>query len=210
LKLRARRYRILGALLILLLAAAAILWLERRAVMVALGNYLVYNQAAQPADLVLVLGGNFYGPRVLKGADLVAEGYAPVALFSGPPYQGHPQGEVAIAFLARQGYATRGLESFATNAESTIEEANALCPELRRRHAKRVLLVTSSYHSRRSAVVFRLFCPGVDFISVPSSDPEYRPSIWWMDPGSHRLFYSEWEKILGTVLVAYPKHLVGG
>lgn len=172
-----------------------------------LGNYLIDSQPLRPADLILVLAGNFYGPRVIKGADLAVHGLAPKLLISGSPYQGRFEGDFAIGFLARQGYVTTGFESFHHYANSTIEEAEALGPELARRSVKRVLLVTSSFHSRRSAIVFRLFCPGIEFISVPSSDPEYQPNNWWMDPKSKSLFYSEWSKIFGTLLIAYPKHL---
>ena len=91
----------------------------------------------------------------------------PVVLISGTPYQGRPEGEVAIEFLAKQGYPTRLFDSFAHNARSTIQEAVALRPELRRRHVQRVILVTSEFHSRRSSIVFGLFCPGIHFISVP-------------------------------------------
>jgi hypothetical protein len=139
----------------------------------------------------------------------VAQGYAPTALFSGPPYQGRPQGDASIGFLAREGYSTHGLESLGVDAESTIEEAQAVCPELARRGAKRVLLVTASFHSRRSAIVFHLFCPGIQFISVPAVDPQYHPDGWWMDASSKKLFFSEWAKIFGTVTMAYPKYLIG-
>jgi hypothetical protein len=100
-------------------------------------------------------------------------------------------------------------ESFGHNARSTIEEAIALRGELRRRHVKRVILVTSDFHSRRSAIVFRLFCPGIDFISVPGPEPKFHADRWWMDDHSRALFYSEWTKIFGTVLMAYPKDLIG-
>jgi hypothetical protein len=141
----------------------------------------------------------------LKGADLALQGYAPVALMSGTPYQGRPDGELAIEFLAQKGYPTRLFQSFAHNSRSTIEEAIALRPELARRGVTRVLLVTTAYHSQRAAIVFRLFCPGIQFIAIPAPD-SYRPNSWWRDAESKRLFYSEWRKILGTVLVVYPKY----
>jgi uncharacterized SAM-binding protein YcdF (DUF218 family) len=195
------------ALLLFALGLAALV-VEWRAVLSYLGHYLVYSQPPRSADLILVLAGNFYGPRVFQGADLALHGYAPKLLISGSPYRGRYEGDFAIGFLAQRGIATNGFESFHHYANSTIEEAVALRPELARRGAKRVLLVTSSFHARRSAIVFRLFCPGIEFISVPSSDPEYRPDNWWMDSRSKSLFYSEWSKIAGTLLIAYPKYLV--
>lgn len=185
--------------------AAAIRW---QATLVFLGRYLVYSETPRQADLILVLAGDFFGPRVLKAAELVTQGYAPLVLISGTPYQGRPEGEFAISFLAKQGYPTNLFESFGHNARSTIEEAAALRPELARRHAKQVILVTSAFHSRRSAIVFRLFCPGIHFISVPGAEVTYHPDRWWKDDHSRTLFYSEWIKILGTVLMAYPRDLV--
>ncbi len=174
-----------------------------------LGRYLVYSLPPQSADIILVLAGDFYGPRVFKAAELAKQGYAPVVLISGGPYQRGTEGDYAIAFLATHGYSTHLFESFGHNARSTIEEAIALRGELRRRHVKRVILVTSDFHSRRSAIVFRLFCPGIDFISVPGPEPKFHADRWWMDDHSRALFYSEWTKIFGTVLMAYPKDLIG-
>ncbi len=174
-----------------------------------LGRYLIYSQAPQSADIILVLAGDFYGPRVLKAAELAKQGYAPLVLISGGPYDHGTEGDYAIAFLATHGYSKRSFESFGHNARSTIEEAIALRRELRRRHVKRVILVTSDFHSRRSAIVFRLFCPGIDFISVPGAEPYFHADRWWMDNHSRALFYSEWTKIFGTILMAYPKDLIG-
>ena len=97
---------------------------------------------------------------------------------------------------------------FAHDQQSTLGEVLALCPELTRRGAKRVIVVTSSYHSRRCAILFRLFCPGIRFLSMPASDANYRADGWWKDVSSRKLFFSEWSKILGSVLIAYPTYHV--
>jgi uncharacterized SAM-binding protein YcdF (DUF218 family) len=173
------------------------------------GNFLVCSETPQKADLILVIGGDFYGSRVLKGADLAVQGYAPVVLISGPPYgSGRPEGEFAVTFLASKGYPRRFFQVFGHNARSTITEAIAVCGELHRRQVHRVLLVTSSYHSRRADIVFRLFCPGIHFISVPAPDAHYDPSRWWTDTSSRKLFFSECKKIIGSVLVVYPQYLL--
>lgn len=168
------------------------------------GRFLVCSGTPQPADLILVLAGDFYGSRVLKAAELAKQGFAPRVLISGTPYQTGMEGDFAIAFLARHGYPTRLFESFGHHARSTIEEARVLHTELVRRNTRRVILVTSSFHSRRSAIVFALFCPEVDFISVPSDEKNFHPAVWWRDESSRALVFSEWGKIIGTVLVEYP------
>lgn len=191
-----------------LLAVIAILAIRWQATLTALGNFLVDAQPPQPADLVLVLGGDFWGPRVLVGAELAKQRYAPIVLFSGPPYQGRPQGESSIDFLVQRGYPKDLFQVFAADADSTINEANDLRGELARRHVRRVLLVTSNYHSRRATIVLTLFCPGVKFISVPAPDTHYHVVKWWDDDSSRQLFFSEWSKILGSVAVVYPRYVV--
>jgi hypothetical protein len=116
--------------------------------------------------------------------------------------QSRPEGEFAIAFLARQGYRTDSFESFGHQARSTIDEAVALRPELARRGVKRVLLVTSAHHSRRAWIVFETICSGIRFVSVPAPDPYYHPDRWWRDESSRSLFVSEWPKIAGSPFVA--------
>jgi uncharacterized SAM-binding protein YcdF (DUF218 family) len=186
-----------------LLILVAVQW---KVAFTSLGNYLICSSAPRSADLVLVLGGEFYGPRVLKAAELASQGYAPKVLISGPPYRGRPEGEFAIEFLAQRGYTTKSFESFGHRAHSTIGEAIALRRELIRRGVKRVILVTSAYHSRRAKIVLQLVCPGIDFISVPAPDPHYHPDLWWQDETSRRYFFSEWRKLLGSVFIILGRH----
>jgi|SRR5580658_10825290 uncharacterized SAM-binding protein YcdF (DUF218 family) len=192
---------------VVILALTVVAVIRWQATLTSLASFLVDSQPPQRADLILVLGGDFWGPRVLTGAELARLGYAPMALFSGPPYQGRPEGVVAIDFLVQKGYPRELFQAFAHHARSTIGEANALRGELARRHVRRVLLVTSSYHSRRATIVLTLLCPGVHFISVPAPDPHYHIVQWWDDDSSRQLFFSEWSKILGSLLVAYPSYL---
>jgi len=174
------------------------------------GWFLVCSGAPQPADLILVIGGDFYGPRVLKAADLALQGYAPLVLITGPPYQrDRSEAEFAIDFLTSKGYPRRLFQAFGHHADSTVAEATVVGAELQRRRVHRVILVTATYHSRRADIVFRLFCPGIHFISVSAPDPHYDPDHWWTDRNSRHLFFSECKKIAGTVLVAYPEFLFG-
>jgi uncharacterized SAM-binding protein YcdF (DUF218 family) len=173
-----------------------------------MARFLTLSQQPEPADLILVLGGDFYGPRVLKGAELGARGYAPKVLISGPLYQNRPQSDFAIRFLVEKGYPKSLFLGFLTTADSTIEESIDDCGELRRLAAGRVLLVTSAYHSRRANVVFRLFCPSLTLRSVAATDPEFEPENWWKTPRYRLIFFSEWKKLLGTVFWKYPAYML--
>jgi uncharacterized SAM-binding protein YcdF (DUF218 family) len=206
---RARRRPVRRWLLIAAIILLAILGIRWRSTLSGIGHLLVQSDAPEHADLILVLGGDFWGPRVLKAAELGAKGYAPVVLISSPPYAGRPEGELTIPFLAERGYSPALFQVFAHHAASTIAEAMALRGELARRNAKRVILVTAAYHSRRACLVFRLFCPGIRYLSVPAPDSHYATDNWWENTGSRDLFFSEVSKMLGTVLVAYPRYRLG-
>lgn len=198
-------FRSILFLAITLLLISLVRW---RAVLSYLGGFLVSPQTPQSADLIVVLAGDFWGPRVVKGADLAMQGYAPLTLFSGTPYNGRMDGLLTIEFLAKRGYPTQSFQSFGHHSRSTIDEAIVLRPELERRGAKRVILVTSAYHSRRAGIVFRLLCPGIQFMAIPAPDDHYHPDLWWEDASSRKLFFSEWSKILGTILWEYPKYRI--
>ncbi len=203
---RFKRGRVVFLVLGTLLALVALVrW---QAVLSVLGRWLIESQPPQRADLILVLGGDFWGPRVIKGADLATFGYAPIVLLSSPPYRNRPEGELAVPFLVQKGYRREYFDIFPHYAQSTIAEAVALRGELSRRRVKKVLLVTSSYHSRRAAIVFRLFCPGIQFISIPAPDANYRADGWWEHDTSREIFFSEAEKIAGTLVIAYPAYLL--
>ena len=190
----------------LCLASSAYVWRTR--ILTAIGYSIIDSQIPRRADLILVLGGDFWGPRVVKGADLAVQGYSSAVLISGPPYNGQPEAELAIEFLVKRGYPRGLFTAFGHQANSTIGEALALSGELKSRRVKQVILVTSAYHSRRAAIVLSLFVPGIRFISVPAADPRYQPEQWWRSESSRDIFFSEWSKILGSVLFEYPRSVL--
>lgn len=206
-----RRSRIVRRLLSLslvvfgLLAVAAIRW---QATLNWLGGYLVCSEPLEPADLIVVMGGNFWGPRTIKAAELAKQQLAPLVLISGPPYRDRPEGGFAIPWLVQKGYPRDSFAVFGHNEHSTFGEVLLLRRELERRGVKRIIVVTSDYHSRRCAILFRLLCPGLQVISVPAPDSIYSARGWWRIPGSRSLVFSEWTKIIGSVLIAYPVYRI--
>lgn len=196
-------FRLAGVTLVGLLLAGIIFY---PVTLTWMARFLTLSQQPEPSDLVLILGGNFWGPRALMGAELGARGYAKKVLISGPPYHDQPESELSIRFLVDKGYRREMFLSFPNTTKSTAEEAIAVCPELNRLGAKKVLLVTSSYHSRRASLVFRLFCPDVRFRSVAAPDPQFEIENWWKIERFRRIFFSEWWKIFGTILWKYPQY----
>jgi uncharacterized SAM-binding protein YcdF (DUF218 family) len=162
------------------------------------GRLLVRDDAPEPADLVVVLGGDFWGSRVLTGASLVARGFAPAVLISGPPYGIMPESRLAIEWLIQRGNPAQQFIEYPIPLSSTVSEAHALLRELRRRHTRNFLLVTSNYHSRRAGLIFRILCPACRFRVIAAPETAFSPNSWWRNEGSRNLFWKELPKLLAA------------
>ena len=174
-----------------------------------IGSSIVRNDPLQRADLVIVLGGDFLGPRVRRGAELVRMGYAPLALISGPVYGNQdfayaPEGELAIQMLVREGYPLKQFKSVSIRSGSTLGEVAELGSELVRYKAHSILLVTSNYHSRRACLAFFLQWPTVNCTCVGADDPVFRSERWWENRSQIDIVGKEWLKYVGTMVLRGP------
>ena len=205
---RAGRRRLRARVSILLVAAIMLLLMVSRAEWLPwIGEWLVSPDAPEPADLIVVLGGDFWGQRVVRAAELGVQGYAPHVMISGPDYVWHgtpvPEGEMAINFLLGKGYPRELFWAFPHHAASTIEEAKLLAREFKLLRVKRVLIVTSNYHSRRASLVFHALLPSLQIRVIGAPEENFHPESWWKARVSRRLAKSEWSKIMGTIAVSW-------
>ena len=186
------RRRILWlAALALLVAAVAThpIWLP------AVGRFLVRAEPPVQADAILVLAGDGYGHRVLKGGDLVRQGYATRAFVSGTPgYYDTHECDLAIAFAVRRGYPESYFIPLRHNSFSTREEAQNVLPELRRRGVRKLLIVTSDHHTRRAGATFRALGSDLDITVTATRDEFFTPEGWWKSRQGQKMVYFELSK----------------
>lgn len=187
--------------LLTVLGFAALLITFHNAVLRQIGEFLVVSDPLEHADLIYVLAGDFWGSRVLLGAQLGAEHWAPRVMLGGGRYQSFYTPDLSVGFAVDHGYPRNLFIPVRMDAVSTIEEARTMAPSFRSLGAKRIILVTSNFHSRRAAEVFRLFLPGIDFRMEAAPDPVFHPDRWWKNPEERRLLLAEYEKLLGTYIV---------
>jgi uncharacterized SAM-binding protein YcdF (DUF218 family) len=182
--------------LTILLAGAALthsLWLG------ALGKYLIKADAPAHADYAVVLAGDFYGRRILKGGEMVRQGFVRKALVSGPRWcYGQPESDLAIRFAEQHGYPADYFISFPDDATSTRGEAQIFVPELRRLGAHSFLLVTSDYHTRRSGRFFRALAGDMEMRVIAAPDEVYRWDSWWRTREAQKIFFLEWAKTVSS------------
>ncbi len=182
------------------LALVAVLALTHRFWLYGLGQFLVLSEEPFKADLVVVLAGDDRGNRILKAAELVQQGWAPQILVSGPRCcYGNRESDLAIAFALRRGYPAPWFIALPNDGESTRGEARAIVAELGRRHVNRFLLVTSNYHTRRAASVYRALAGPGRFRVIAARDWAFNDRWWQTREGQKQVFF-EWTKTLATWL----------
>jgi uncharacterized SAM-binding protein YcdF (DUF218 family) len=169
---------------IFVLSSGRILW--------SLGAVLDNNEPPQKADMIVVIGGDQRGNRILKAAELARQGYAASVLVSGvATMYGHHESDLAIDFAVHHGYA-RGI--FVANdypAVSTLDEARADIRELRRLGVHKYLLVTSVYHSARATRIFRREGRDLEMHPVSAPDRYWPNGVWWNNREGRKLWFNE-------------------
>ena len=77
-------------------------------------------------------------------------------------------------------------------AENTREEAGEAARLLHARGWKRVLVVTSNYHARRTRFIYgKVLPPGIVLRVSAARDSEFDPSRWWETRQGQKLFFME-------------------
>lgn len=178
-------------------------WLFSRQILTWAAASLVEDDGPHKADVIVVLGGDEYGQRVLKGAELAKAGYAPAVYVSGPANLLGPSSDIEIQYAERQGYPASYFHSVplvGEAGESTRTEARFLGKLFRSQGFKKILLVTSNYHSGRAARLWRLECPWLAINVVPAPDPNFTPSTWWKTRQGQKTFLLEWAKTIAAAL----------
>jgi uncharacterized SAM-binding protein YcdF (DUF218 family) len=187
------RWLLYAAILIVLVLVTHAYWLS------ALGGYLIHDEAPGQADMIVVLAGDYFGNRILTAAELVRRGLAPKALVSGPDdVYGQSESDLAIAFAVRHGFPESYFVNFPNDAKSTVAEADAIIPELRKLRARRIEIVTSNFHTRRAGKIYRARAGDMEFHMTSAPDPYFSAAGWWKNREGRKTFLVEWEKTVAS------------
>ena len=174
------------------------------------GRYLVVGETPlQPADAIVVLAG----PRVerwLEGVELYREKVAPRILLSSGRIEAAESGlrgrgiefprEVDLikdAMVQLHVPADR-IETFPDSVDNTAAEASVTRGIASQRGWRRLIVVTSKYHTRRSLYAFeREFRgSGVQIQVHATRFDTAQPNAWWKHRGDFRYVISEYQKLL--------------
>ena len=190
-----------GRACLIAVATLALIYLTREKVLFALGEMLVRNEQPFHADAVLVLGGDYSGNRMLKGAQLVKDGWAPIVIMSGAgPQYGFYESQLAVEYAVKKGYDRNTMVSFTYAAVSTADEAVFDIQELRKRKIRSYILVTSPSHSARATRTFQKVAPDLAVRSVISPEPHWNNGRWWTNREGRKIWFFATVKTLAEYL----------
>jgi uncharacterized SAM-binding protein YcdF (DUF218 family) len=183
-----------------LVVVAAILWSLRYPLLTWAGRILVEDDGAHRADAVVVLAGDEYGTRVLKGAELSRSGYARYVLVSERITFGDEDCQPSVRYAESKGFPSAMFRTFRHSADSTRAEVADLDRYFKQHDIHSILLVTSNYHTRRAAKLMRQADPALAVAVIPAPDPYFSPAAWWKSRTGQKTFLLEWMKTVATDL----------
>ena len=190
-----------------------VLYLVRHPILRFMAEEWIVEDALDKSDALIVLGDdNFYADRATRAAQLFREGKALVVVASGRRLRPN----AGIAELMEHDLFGRGVPKdkivrFVHDADSTLEEAQALARLARERKWHSVIIVTSNFHTRRARYIFRhVFPEGLEVQVASARDGDFDPEHWWEKRKSIKEFTGEIVGMFVTVWELGGKRATSG
>ena len=206
-------------ILILLLCIAAGLYLISGRLLKSMGEFLICDDPSGKSDAAVVLNtGLEYYPRLIEASSIYKTGLAEKIIINGNRKSDSLRGLEAMGFRTCCPWyedSMRILEILgvprydviAVSAEDvydTVSEAEAVGGEVIKRGYKNIILVTSKFHTRRAAHIWKeIYEDKLEVTSVSAKTDPFDPASWWKQGRQVRwvlaeygawLFYY-WQKI---------------
>ena len=184
-KSRTKRKYIVAAVLIVLIGVLLVIS--------QIGNFLVADDSLENGTVVILMGS--IADRALEAADVYNEGYADSVVLVDSYMNGYDKlverGVVipGYADISKMAAVELGIPQnlvvlLEGNARSTRDEAVTIKEYLMdNKEITTIVLVTSSYHSKRSKLIFSKVLKELDrvvkVIARPSKYDDFNPERWW-------------------------------
>lgn len=205
----ARVLKRLGIVAAVLAALGAAAYAFREPLLRGIGQQLVYADVPVESDAIVVLAGGVFD-REMQAAELYQAGYAPlvvltreqeprvVGLLRARGVRLETSLEMRRRVLTELGVPVDRVHVIDTVVRSTFDEARAARRWGEARGVRRLMVVTSSFHTARSRYVFLNVFTGspVALTFVPAAHSEFQPDHWWVRRETLRDGLIEWQKTL--------------
>lgn len=159
------------------------------------GHILVVNDPQKSDAIVILAGETDYRPQL--GLRLFDQGYGKSLIIDVPA--GQKIYQFTQLQLARDYFASlpesAAIQICAISALSTRDESHDV-EKCLRPEERRVLIVTSDYHSRRALSIFRHELPEKSFSVAAAHDPRDYGVYWWRHREWAKTCLDEWLKLI--------------
>ncbi|NNE97796.1 MAG: YdcF family protein [Pyrinomonadaceae bacterium] len=172
-----------------------------------LAKNLIVEKPLEEADAIMVLSGSsVYVERTHKAAELYKRGTASrVLLTDDGGYAGWSQKEgrnppfvyLAKQELIAQGVAEDDIEILEPQVTGTIWEARNLKAKIKKENWRSIVLVTSSYHTKRALNTFSEILgdrTNIGISASPTGDQTPPPFSWWLSAKGWQVVGGEYVK----------------
>jgi len=201
--------RILRVIVRTLVAIALLVILAGALFFRSAGRYLVVEDPLEKSDAILALAGARV-ERWLEVVDLYHAGWAPhIVLSNGRTHEIEAQlrargirfpaeAETAREAMVQMEVPAKAIEILPGSVDNTAQEARATREMALANGWQRVIVVTSRYHSRRTAFAFRREFQGTPVqIRIRTSRYDLStPDRWWTDRADFRFVALEYQKLV--------------
>jgi uncharacterized SAM-binding protein YcdF (DUF218 family) len=194
--------KLLVVALLLLAVSPFCAWLAARLLIVKAG-------IPSPDAIVILSGSSTYVERAGKAAQLYRDGRAPKILLTDDGLIGgwdHREErnphyyEMTAKRLQQQGVPEDRIQVIPGLALGTYEESVLIRDYASAHNLKRILIVTSAYHSRRALWSIRRACEGSGIeVGIESSPPGWQtptPWLWWAHRWGWKVVGGEYVKMI--------------
>ncbi len=205
--------RIIVWVVIAAVAGGLAVYVGRRALLTAIGGFLIVRDTPQAADAIVVLSGSL-PDRILEAVDLYQAHLAPrIILTREQPLPGLQEVRARGAALAEHheqnvsvaqqlGVPGDAITVMPAATSSTLAETRALVGYLKAQGIHSLLLVTSKAHARRARLIFRHAAGSALRVAVcPSRHDPFSAGSWWHERAFVRRVVIEYGKLLTYVVV---------
>jgi uncharacterized SAM-binding protein YcdF (DUF218 family) len=182
----------------LLALAGGFLFRER--ILLAIGDFLIIEDALQPADVIHMIAGEDY--RVEHAIALYKQGYGKILFFTGGwcEYHHHFHGQHASALALAAGVPSEAIAIDDSVVTSTYDEAERLKALIDLNHTpiRSVIVVSDPFHMRRARWTYQhvlgkdvqVWMAPVAFEETPFN------KYWWIDSDSNNFVRGEYLKFI--------------
>jgi uncharacterized SAM-binding protein YcdF (DUF218 family) len=179
-----------------------------------IGQFLVYEQSPQKADVIVILNGRDT-ERSLAAVDLYNAEYADlIVIANGSKQPGSDEFRKRVGrnfgrkkfiqeAIAAMGVPAQAFQMIGDGVTSTYDEAKVTKQFLIQNHFRSILLVTSKWHSRRAYLTFKSSLKDIKeskIIVYPSKYDTFDPHSWWKNQSNIEIVMGEYLRLFFYII----------